>query len=209
MHMPFDFNNVFVKTYPPPEINRKEIYRYAGITGDAPELDALIEECIAEIDGKLVYKVCYHIVPVNQNEEELDFGFFKTRSSDLQKNLSGCSAAVIFAATVGTELDRLIVRYNRLSPAKGLILQSLGNERVESLCDTFNNDITEGMRTNGYITRPRFSPGYGDLPLDLQRDIFSVLDCPRKIGLMLNDSLLMSPSKSVTAIIGIAENSNA
>ena len=50
---------------------------------------------------------------------------------------------------------------------------------------------------------PRFSPGYGDLPLSLQRDIFRVLDCPRKIGLTLNESLLMSPSKSVTAIVGL------
>ena len=53
--------------------------------------------------------------------------------------------------------------------------------------------------------RPRFSPGYGDLPLELQKDVFRVLDCPRKIGLSLNESLLMSPSKSVTAIIGIGK----
>ena len=52
--------------------------------------------------------------------------------------------------------------------------------------------------------KPRFSPGYGDLSLEMQRDIFRVLDCPRKIGLTLNESLLMSPSKSVTAIIGIS-----
>lgn len=51
--------------------------------------------------------------------------------------------------------------------------------------------------------RPRFSPGYGDLPLSAQREIFAVLDCGKRIGLMLNDSLLMSPSKSVTAFVGI------
>ena len=53
-------------------------------------------------------------------------------------------------------------------------------------------------------TRPRFSPGYGDLPINMQKDIFAALDCPRKIGLSLNESLLMSPSKSVTAIIGVS-----
>lgn len=57
----------------------------------------------------------------------------------------------------------------------------------------------------GGDTRPRFSPGYGDLPLALQRDIFHALDCARKIGLTLNDSLMMSPAKSVTAIIGITD----
>ena len=49
----------------------------------------------------------------------------------------------------------------------------------------------------------RFSPGYGDLPLDVQRPLFAALDVPRKIGVSLTDSLLMAPSKSVSAIIGI------
>ena len=50
--------------------------------------------------------------------------------------------------------------------------------------------------------RPRFSPGYGDFPLTAQRDIFAILDCPKRIGLSLNQSLLLSPTKSVTAVIG-------
>ena len=56
----------------------------------------------------------------------------------------------------------------------------------------------------GKRTRPRFSAGYGDLPLGVQREIFAALDCPKHIGLTLNDSLLMSPTKSVTAIVGIS-----
>ena len=47
---------------------------------------------------------------------------------------------------------------------------------------------------------------YGDLPLEMQKDIFNVLDCSKRIGLTLNESLLMSPSKSVTAIIGISKD---
>ena len=50
---------------------------------------------------------------------------------------------------------------------------------------------------------PRFSPGYGDLPLSAQKNIFAVLDPERRIGLTLNSSLLMSPSKSVTAFVGL------
>ena len=83
------------------------------------------------------------------------------------------------------------------------MLQAVGAERIEALCDLFNGEITEKKRAEGLYTRPRFSPGYGDLPLELQKDIFDVLDCPRQIGLTLNQSLLMSPSKSVTAIIGV------
>ena len=53
--------------------------------------------------------------------------------------------------------------------------------------------------------RPRFSPGYGDLPLEVQRTLFSLLEPMRHIGLSLTDSLLMSPTKSVTAFVGLTE----
>ena len=86
-----------------------------------------------------------------------------------------------------------------------MFFQAIGAERIESLCDAFCAEReAEGLRL-----RPRFSPGYGDLPLELQRDLFRGLDCSRKIGLTLNESLLMSPSKSVTAIAGIVGGAEA
>ena len=94
------------------------------------------------------------------------------------------------------------MKYSKISPSKALMFQALGAERIESLCDTFCNDMNNEL---GVRLKPRFSAGYGDLPLEVQKDIFRVLDCPRKIGLTLNDSLLMSPTKSVTAIVGIED----
>ena len=136
----------------------------------------------------------------------LDLSFAVVKSADLKKNLRGCRKIILFAATIGLGTDRLIARYSRTSPAKALCFQAIGAERIESLCDVFNKEVSQQCRRNGFFTRPRFSPGYGDLPLDVQKSIFSVLDCPRKIGLSLNESLLMSPSKSVTAIIGLGDN---
>ena len=83
------------------------------------------------------------------------------------------------------------------------MLQAIGAERIEALCDVFCEKIRLDAESAGLFPRPRFSPGYGDFPLELQKDIFRVLDCSRKIGLTLNESLLMSPSKSVTAVIGL------
>ena len=109
----------------------------------------------------------------------------------------------MFAATVGVGIDRLITRYSIVSPARSLMLQAIGTERAEALCDLFCREIAEEKAREGSVTCPRFSPGYGDLPLELQKDIFAVLDCPRYIGVSLGESLLMSPSKSVTAIVGV------
>ena len=194
---------VCTKTYGAPPLDRREILRYAGVRGQAPELEALLEECIAESEGTLTYKVCWREFPVRRREGVLDLGFAETSSAALGRNLAGCGSVVLFAATVGIGMDRSIARYSALSPAKAVLLQALGAERIEALCDVFNEEVTRRQAASGRETRPRFSPGYGDLPLEMQRKIFAVLDCPRKIGLSLNENLLMSPSKSVTALIGV------
>ena len=198
---------IYTKNYPAPKLNERECLRYAGTTPQnvSAEERALFEACLTEVENKLTYKICWGRFPVKRGENNLDFSFLQTDSRALMKNLEGCEEVIVFAATIGLEIDRLIRRYTNLSPAKALFFQAIGAERIESLCDTFCVDL----KAEGLQLRPRFSPGYGDLPLELQKDIFRVLDCPRKIGLSLNESLLMSPSKSVTAIIGVGGRAEA
>lgn len=193
---------VRVKTYSPPPVEREEIGRYGGMGGDE-QTQALLDECLKEALPRLTYRVCYAVFPLARVGEELDLGFARTSSAALRKCLEGCGEVAVFAATVGLELDRLLARYGRLSPAKALLLDAVGTERAESLCDVFCADLAAEAATEGKETTRRFSPGYGDLPLTLQRDIFRVLDPARRIGLTLNDSLLMAPSKSVTALVGL------
>ena len=176
------------------EFNKKEISRYAGNL----QYEALLSECISEVSDKLVYNVCYQKFPFEKQCETLNLGFAQVNSADLAKNLDGCDGILLFAATVGVELDRLIMKYCKFSPVKALIFQAIGAERIEKLCDQFCKDMAKEE-----TLKPRFSPGYGDLPLSLQNDIFAALDCGKNIGLTLNDSMLMSPTKSVTAIVGI------
>lgn len=187
------------RSFSPPDVNVKEILRYAG-GGDESDARA----CLAESESELVYEVCFAETAVSVNGDEVDLGFASVTSHSLARNLDGCRSAIVFAATVGAKFDRLIGKYNRLSPSKAVIFQAIGSERVESLCDTFEEEIGRELTARGAVSlRPRFSPGYGDLSLEIQRDIFRLLDCSKLIGVTLGDSLLMSPSKSVTAIIGI------
>lgn len=193
------------KTYPAPAVREDEILRYAGCRDASDEMSALVSECLSMTDGKLNYAVCSRSFKAEVSGDICDIGFAKIKSSSLSALLCGCDEVVVFAATLGIELDRLIARYGRIAPSKALVLQATGAERIEALCDTFCGDIAEEAEKTGRQITRRFSPGYGDVPLELQRDIIAVTDAVRQIGVTLNDSLLMSPSKSVTAIIGIGE----
>lgn len=194
-------NVILTKTFLAPPIDRGEILRYAGVIKTTPEIETLLDECLLLVADKLTYKVCYGNFPLTVSEGEINLSFTKTKSEKLKANLKGCKSFILFAATIGLEIDRMISLYGRSSPSKGHMLQAIGAERIEGLCDAFNQYIAEEY---GY-TKPRFSPGYGDLPLELQKDFFRVLEPSRKIGLTLNESMLMTPSKSVTAIIGISD----
>lgn len=194
---------VLTKNYTHPPINKKEILRYAGCGQDNAKLNALVDDCIAEAENSLSYRVCYCELNLEIKGNCCNFGEFCVESNNLAKNLDGCKKVILFAATVGMELDRIIAKYSRIEPSKAIILHALGAERVEALCDAFCEDIAKEKQLS---VRPRFSAGYGDLKLCTQKDIFSVLECSKHIGIFLNDSLLMTPSKSVTAFVGLEVN---
>ncbi len=197
-------NAVLVRTYAEPPVSMDEILRYsgAGRSADA-RMAQLAGACFDLARESLTYRVCWREFPVLRRGDTLDLGFAEVSSAALRRNLQGCDAVVLFAATVGIGIDRLIARYETSSPARALMLQAVGAERIEALCDAFCADIASEAAASGRAARPRFSPGYGDLPIELQRDVFRVLECPKWIGLTLNDSLMMSPTKSVTAIVGL------
>lgn len=193
---------IFKKTYAEPEFSLREALRYSGCKEADEITENALKECLEEAKGKFIYKVCWKKSKVSVSDDECRFEQFCVHSKALAKNLSGCSEAIIFAATVGIEIDRLIARYSRVSPAKAVLFQAIGAERIEALCDEF---AKERQKEFSKKLRPRFSPGYGDVGLSVQKDIFLFLDLTRQLNIYLNDSLLMSPSKSVTAFIGIPE----
>lgn len=192
-------NTVTKKSYSLADFDEKEILRYAGLPSDFSDLDELIYTCENEIYEVIAYDVCYAEFDISVSDDVIDFGFCRQQSASAAKNLSGCESIILFAATLGLGVDRLINKYSKLSPSKAIILEAIAAERIEKLCDRFCEEIS-ALYTS---VKPRFSPGYGDLPLEFQKDIFRVLDCRRQIGLTLNESLSMSPRKSVTAFIGV------
>ena len=194
---------IYTKKYEEPIFDMHEIIRYLGYKTPEYDIVKYTSDCIIECCDILSYNVCYGEFPITITDNIVEFSCIKTESKSLANHLKGCHKAIILGATIGVELDRLINKYGKISPIKGFVFQAIGAERIEALCDAFCDDIKNNYPE--YNLTPRFSPGYGDLSLSFQSDIFRILDCSKKIGLTLNKSLLMSPSKSVTAIIGITK----
>lgn len=196
-------NTIAVRDYFLPDVDKSEVMRYLGAKAVNYETEILIDECIKEFGTGTKYKVCYLESDVRTGGNEVIFKDFSFSSCDLSKNLKNSRKAIIFAATLGINIDRYIMKYSKISPTKSVVFDALGTERIEALCDTFNREIAEKYEKVGVFCKPRFSAGYGDFPLEIQEKIINMLDCQRKIGLTLNNSYLMSPSKSVTAVIGL------
>lgn len=185
-------------------IDPKEVAVYLGYYSAKIDknTDNLIAECTDEFLEAADFRACYTEVSVN-SEGEIDLGFTKIGCSSLKKNLSGCDSAYIFAATTGIESHRLIERNSVISPLRGIVTDCVGSAAIEAFCNKINLSFKDCE-----CLRPRFSPGYGDMPLECQRDIIEFLQTSKNIGMSLTESLMMVPVKSVTAIIGIGKEKN-
>lgn len=190
------------------EISRREILRYLGYKGqDADEMVAeRVEACVRELEAAASPKSIYRVYPLTLlPDDEIDFTVFKAKSKSLGKNLQDCDEVVLFAATLGTEVDVLLHRYTRLEMSRAVIMQAAAAAMIEAYCDEVNTSLKEEFEARGLYLRPRFSPGYGDFPLECQRELTAALETAKRIGITLMDSLIMAPSKSVTAVIGVSK----
>lgn len=137
-------------------------------------------------------------VRVSTDGKTCTFGFGTVRSRALAKYLEGAAKVYAFAATLGTGADRVI----RAAGYRGVLTQyvtdAVASAMIESLCDFAAAELP-------CPTRSRFSPGYGDLSLEVQPMLLGFLGADRELGIRLTDSFLMTPTKSVSAIIRIAE----
>lgn len=186
-------------------VDRQEIYRYLGYGRQQPDgaVAAMAEEAVAMLMEQTSPKSLWRAYPLKLGDEGLvDGGCFQTRSRNLSKNLADCSQVIVLAATLGTGADHLIQRYSRLEMSRALVLQAASAAMIEAYCNEICRDLKVSWEEQGWYLRPRFSPGYGDFSLECQTALLEALEAGKRIGIKLTDSLLMMPSKSVTAVIG-------
>ena len=190
------------------EINIKEVERYLGYRGmpvTDEKMKTAIEECIREMQEMITPREIHKTFDIIRDIEGLEFAGIRLNGGNLDRNLKGCNEIVMMAVTIGPEPDRLVRRAELRDMLRAYIYQAVGAAMVEGWCDEVNELIRREAAERGLFTRPRFSPGYGDFPLQVQKDFEKVLNMPKAIGVSLSDSLLMTPTKSITAVIGLSK----
>ncbi len=130
------------------------------------------------------------------------FADLSFNSKNLGINLKNCTKVILFGATIGPLVDQTIRKAQNFGSAQAAVYQATGAMFAEKLTELLNQKIKTDYEKKGFKAHPRYSPGYGDISLQMQRDFFRLLPL-EKIGLTLMDSLIMAPEKSVTAFIGL------
>ena len=188
------------------KLDMDEVLRYLGVKDD-PE--GAMARAAAEEADRLLRAVrpryVYRLFPVERGPEGIVLqGSGVTLPGDMAASLlAQCGQAALLACTLGAGFETMLRAAQARDMARAVILDACGSALVEAGCDQAEREIA--ARCPGQYLTDRFSPGYGDLPLAVQEAICSVLDAPRRLGVQVRSSLLMNPSKSVTAVIGLAD----
>ena len=188
------------------KIEKSELLRYLGYRGQeyGERIDEEIQDAIA---------LCLQLIKPRSVIKKYDlsdqpFGLEGTNmlllGKDIRAHLQGCKQAYVMGATVGFEVEKKVFELMKSNPLKGVLLDSASICAIESYCD----DLCEELQSqNQRPLTSRFSCGYGDFPLSQQKDFVRVLELAKRIGVFMNEeSFMLTPQKSVTAVIGIREN---
>lgn len=190
------------------KLNFDEALRYMGCKknmADARTIDMLREyEQLVILNS--IPRYCYKVFDINETDSGIEISGTNLvlNGKDIKKHLKDCFGVVIMCATLSGKIDTIIRKAQLEDMSKAIVVNSLSSVAIEQVCDRAEEEIYTSL-PHCYKTW-RYSPGYGDLPITLQKDILNVLDAPRKIGLCTDSSMMLTPIKSVTAVIGLSHS---
>ena len=186
-------------------VNVNEALRYLGYGDNKPDdntkklLDICSEELLKVIQPKYVYRV------FDLNEDySIDGVDFELKGEAIKKHLKRCEKIAMMCVTLSSGVDSLIRRKQIGDMAQAAIIDSMASAAVEQVCDKVEEIIKKEFPHYEYTWR--FGVGYDDFPLELQQQFLNVVNASKQIGVCVNDSFMLTPTKSVTCIIGMGYN---
>jgi hypothetical protein len=122
-------------------------------------------------------------------------------SPKLAQVLAPCQWVLVFAMTLGREIDTLVHEALARRPDHGVVLDAAASMAAEREADRLT-DMLGARQDPGLGLTLRYSPGYCDWPLSEQSKLFALLP-EHPAGITLSSHFLMTPRKSVSGVIGV------
>ena len=144
----------------------------------------------------------YGIWECKVDESTVNFAGLSIKSVDLARHMAGAKYIALMAVTLGVQADALIRQYSVTAMDKAVVADAECSVLVERTCDKVAAEIASKPEVAELQPTTRFSPGYGDFDIASQKSLLALLNAQKRIGLTLTDGYMLSPSKSVTALIG-------
>ena len=162
-----------------------------------------VEQTFLELEEVIRPRGVWGRFPVDVRPDGIAVAGFTVPGADLGKLLARCKECFLMAVTLGSEADRAILRAQKRNMLDGMMLDACASVRADAFCDETEAQVMAELGSGEYLTM-RYSPGYGDAPLQVSEDIIAALDATRRIGLSMTKSFMMTPVKSITAFIGVS-----
>jgi len=190
-------------------IEKNEILRYLGFKGQIldEDINKLIEESIEEMKKIIKVRYVYKFFNIDKSDDDIALkgSTIKLQGKDIYKHLEKTDKCILMSITLGSDVDTKIRYYEKTSITRALILDACATTAVEEACDNLCEKLEREIIDENKVLTSRFSPGYGDLPIDLQNSFISVLDGQSTIGLTASSHSILLPRKSVTAVVGVID----
>lgn len=184
------------------ELNYQEVLYYLGYRSQEIDesLHTQIKRCMEQIKQCAKPKFVYRVLDVNNGVCD----FFPLVGQDAHHLLKDASKIIVIGATIGNDVEKLLMRYEVMNVADALIMDACASVAIENLCNNLEEDIRNYYQKEHLFLSNRFSPGYGDLPLSSQKQFCELLSMEKRIGVHVSDSYIMTPRKSVTAFMAVS-----
>ncbi len=169
------------------------------------ELLRTVREAFVNLEGCISPRCVWGRFGIAHFDGGIELEGAEIHSKNIARLTENSDECILLAATLGHEVDRQIALAQRKNMLSGVALDACAGVRVDAYIDGYVlNEIVPNLREGESLTH-RFSPGYGDLSMSVTEEIIAVLNATKRIGLSVTRSLMMTPMKSVTAIIGIIQ----
>lgn len=191
------------------KIEKSELLRYLGHSGQ--DIDDRLQSRIDELSERCMRvskPVCaYGVFPISETENGVSVsdGAAYLSGKDISAHLHGAQSCAFMAVTLGMESEREMRALESVSVTDALIFSAACTALTESAADICEEMIRKEASESGRFLNFRYSPGYGDFPLEAQKKLLKLIDAEKSLGITLTDGLMMVPRKSVSAVIGIFE----